>query len=313
MAASIKELILNLLVGEHNNPNTKVEVNVCTNYSECLDLFTKAQCTQDTDLVVQVNFPTKSGMDQYALGENIGFFKNKLNLVRDGMKTKYSNIEVEMDYRTYSNNLKLTFGWDPSSNERDFRDFSEIIGIATKVGFQVLDLSLEINQRIPTGNFDNDENKLTGKLTGNLKVNEMKMLNFSKEFLRDNPYAFPLPPIIGSLLMFGNIDLRMKNIEDVIDSGLIPWPQEVPRFSGFRGLKEFVLPFASQGLNSLPKEDGDMNIYALFCELYEKIYNSIQGISELKVGFKNHLVTIKFTGFELFNGYFPDINTLKNV
>jgi hypothetical protein len=252
-------------------------------------------------------------MDQYALGENIGFFKNKLNLVRDGMRTKYSNIEVEVDYRTYLNNLKLTFGWEPSSNERDFRDFNDIIGVATKVGFQNLDLSLEINQRIPSGNYETDEPKLTGKLSGNLKVNEVKILNFSKEFLRDNPYAFPVPPILASLLMFGNIDLRTKNIEDVVDNGLIPWPQEVPRFSGFNGLKEFVLPLAGQGLNSLPKEDGDMNIYSLFCEIYEKIYGSIQGISEIKIGFKNHLMTIKFSGFDLFNGYFPDINTLKNV
>jgi len=243
----------------------------------------------------------------------LGFFKNKLNLVREPMKTKYSNIEVEVDYRTYNNNLKLTFGWEPSSNERDFRDFNEIVEIASKVGFQVLDIGVEINQRVPSGNYETDETKLTGKVNGNLKVNEAKMLNFSKDFLRDNPYAFPVPPILASLLMFGNIDLRLKNIEDVVDSGLIPWPPEVPRFSGFNGLKEFVLPFASQGLNSLPKEDGELNIYSLFTEIYEKVFNSIQGISEIKIGFKNHLITIKFTGFELFNGYFPDINTLKNL
>jgi len=131
--------------------------------------------------------------------------------------------------------------------------------------------------------------------------------------LRDHPYAFPGPGIVASLFMYGNLDLRLKNVEDIIDFGLVPWPEEIPRFSGFNGLKQFVLPFAGQGLQSLPKGDGEMNVYGLVTELYEKVYDSITGISEIKLGYKNHIVTLKFTGFDLFTGYFPDINTLKNI
>jgi len=141
----------------------------------------------------------------------------------------------------------------------------------------------------------------------------MRFNTFVRDYIRDNPYSPPFPGLIGSMLMTGNVDLRMHNFEDLIDNGLIPWPQEIPRFCGFNGLKNFVLPFAGEGLNTLPRGEGEMNIYGLFTEVYEKIYDSILGISEIKVGFKNHILTIKFTGFEIFSGYFPDVDTLKNL
>jgi len=314
MAASTKEIFLNVTVGDHQQPNTKVTVNFQSNYSDCQDLFSKTQgLNQETDLVLQVSFPAKSGIDDFTLGESIGFFKNKLNLLSDGMRTRFSNVESERDYVTYNKVLKLTFGWESSNNVSDFNGLNELISTIGKLGLQSLEVSLEINQRIPTSNYESDEPKLTGKITGNVKGNEMRFNTFVRDFIRDNPYATPIPGIIGSLLMSGNVDIRFHNIEDLIDNGLIPWPQEIPRFCGFNGLKNFALPFAGEGLNNLPKGEGDMNIYGLVTEVYEKIYNSIIGISEIKVAFKNHVLTIRFTGLEVFSGYFPDIDTLKNL
>jgi len=316
MAASTKEITVNVSVGDHNQPNTRITLNIQSNYSDCQELFQKTQgLVPENDLVVQFSFPCKSGLDDFTLGESIGFFKNKLNLVSDAMKTKFTNIETERDYITYNKILKLTFGWDSTDNrnQTDFRDFNEIITWASKLGLQQIECSLEINQRIPTNNYESDEPKLTGRFHGNVKSNEMRFNTFVRDYIRDNPYSPPLPGFFGSLLMTGNVELRMHNFEDLIDNGLVPWPQEIPRFCGFNGLKNFVLPFAGQGLDTLPKGEGEMNIYGLFTEVYERIYNSILGISEIKIGFKNHVVTVKFTGFELFNGYFPDIDTLKNL
>jgi len=313
MAASIKEVSLNVIVGQHTQPNTKVTLTFQSNYSECQDLFSKAQeLTPDTDVIVQVSFPAKSGIDDFTLGEHIGFFKNKLNLLSDGLKTRYNNIESERDYVTYNKVLKLTFGW-ANNNDRNFMDLNEVITNTAKLGIQNVDVSLDINQRIPTNNYETDEPKLTGKLSGNLKCNEMRFNTFVKDFLRDNPYVPPFPGMFGSLLISGNVDLRLHNLEDLVDNGILPWPQEIPRFSGFNGLKSFALPFVGQGLNSLPRGEGDMNIYGLVTEVYENIYNSITGISEIKVAFRNHVLTLKFTGFEFFSGYFPDIDTLKNL
>jgi len=314
MAASTKELVFNVVVGDHQQPNTKVTVNFYSNYSECQDLFSKTQgLNQESDIVVQLSFPAKSGIDDFTLGESIGFFKNKLNLLSDGMRTRYSNIDTERDYVTYNKVLKLTFGWDCNMNPNDFSGLNELISNITKIGIQQGEVSVEINQRVPTNNYDNDEPKLTGKLTGNLKCNEMRFNTFVRDFLRENPYAPPFPGLMGSLFMSGNIDTRLHNFEDLVDNGLLPWPQEIPRFCGFNGLKNFALPFAGEALSSLPRGEGEMNIYGLFTEVYEKIYNSIVGISEIKIGFKNHILCFKFQGFEVFSGYLPDIDTLKNL
>jgi len=105
----------------------------------------------------------------------------------------------------------------------------------------------------------------------------------------------------------------LHNLEDLFDNGIIPWPQEIPRFCGFNGLKTFILPYVARQLAYLPRGEGDMNIYGLFCEVYEKMFNTIVGISEIKIAFKNHLLLVKFTGFDLFSGYLPDIDTLKNL
>jgi hypothetical protein len=314
MAASTKDLNISIIVGDHQQPNTRVSVSMYSNYSECQDLFSKTQgMNQENDLVIQISFPTKSGLDDFTLGENIGFFKNKLNLVSDGMKTKYSNIESERDYVTYNKLLKLTFGWEPNNNTTMFNDLNEMVTNVRKFGIQSGELSLEINQRIPTSNYDSDEPKLSGRFTGNVKSNEMLFNSGVREFLQNNPYTFPGPGLFGCLFMTGNVELKGHNLEDLVDMGLVPWPQEIPRFCGFNGLKNFALPFVGEGLNGLPRDEGGINIYALITELYEKIYNSITGISEIKIGFKNHIVSIKFTGFDLFNGYFPDIDTLKNL
>jgi len=207
----------------------------------------------------------------------------------------------------------LTFGWEPSNNQYAFNDLNELVTGVRKFGIQSGDLSLEINQRIPTSNYESDEPKLTGKFTGNVKCNEMVFNSGVRDYLQSNPYTFPGPGIFGCLFLTGNVELRVHNLEDIVDMGLVPWPQEIPRFCGFNGLKNFVLPFAGEGLSSLPRDEGGINVYALITELYEKIYNSVTGISEIKVAFKNHIISVKFFGFELFTGYFPDIDTLKNM
>jgi len=312
MAASTKDFSVNLIVGDHNQPNTKITVNFTSNYTECQDLFAKHQgqeLNQESDLLLQFSFPTKSGLDDFTLGESIGFFKNKLNFYNPlfgNNKAKYTNIESERDYVTYSKVVKMTMVWN------DDRDLNAVMDVITKLGFLNVDLSLEINQRIPTNNYETDDPKLTGKLTGNVRSNEMKILNFVKDFIRDHPYSDHVPGMLSTLLLSGNIDLRFRNIENLIDGGILPWPQDIPRFVGFNGLKNFALPFVGEALETLPRGEGEMNIYGIVTEIYQKLYESISGISEIKIAYKNHILTIKFTGFDLFNGYFPDIETLKN-
>jgi len=114
-----------------------------------------------------------------------------------------------------------------------------------------------------------------------------------------------------SLFLSGNVNLRLHHFDDLIDTGVVPWPQEIARVSGFNGLKKILLPFAGQALQTLPRGEGEMNVYGLVTELYEKLFNSISGISEIKVGFRNHVLCVKFTGLDFFNGYLPDIETLK--
>jgi len=314
MAAVTKEININVSMGENHNPNTKIDLTFHSNYTECLDMFQNTNLNYEHDIIVQISFPIKSGVDEFSLGENVGYFKNKLNLIRDGMKTRYSNVEVVRNYSTYSNVCRLSFGWDPqNSNQNDYRDLMSFVTNSQKLGLHTADLSLEINQRIPTSNYETDEPKLTGKLTGTVRCNETRCNQFLKEYLQEHPYEPKPPYFILSLFLNGNVNLRLHHFDDLIDTGVFPWPPEIERVSGFNGLKRVLLPFVGQGLSQLPRGEGDMNIYGLVTELYEKIFNSISGVSEVKVGFKNHILCLKFTGFDFFNGYLPDVDTLKGL
>jgi len=302
-------------MGEHQNSNTKLDLSFFSNYTECLDMFQNTNLNYEQDIIVQISFPIKSGVDEFTLGENIGYFKNKLNLIRDGMKTRYSNVEVVRNYTTYSNVCKLSFGWDSqNSNQNDYRDLITFVTTVQKLGIQNAELSLEVNQRIPTSNYETDEPKTTGKLTGNIKCNETRCNQFIRENITERPYSPDLPGFYAlSLFLSGNVNLRLHHFDDLIDTGVVPWPQEIERVSGFNGLKRILLPFVGQGLSTLPKGEGDMNIYGLVTELYDKLFNSISGVSEIKAGFKNHVICAKLTGFDFFNGYFPDVEILKSL
>jgi len=312
MAAVTKEINVNVVLGEHQNTNTKIDLSFHSNYTECLDMFQSTNLNYEQDIIVQISFPIKSGVDEFALGENIGYFKNKLNIVREGMRTRYSNIEVVRNYTSYNNVCRLSFGWDSqNSNQNDYRDLINFVTNSQKLGVQTAELSLEINQRIPTSNFETDEPKLTGRLSGTFRCNETRCNQHIKEYIQEHPYDAPPPFWAFSLFLSGNVNLRLHHIDDLIDTGVLPWPQEIERVSGFNGLKRILLPFVGQGLSTLPRGEGDMNIYGLVTEVYEKLFASISGVSEVKVGFKNHILCLKFTGFDFFNGYFPEVETLK--
>jgi len=229
------------------------------------------------------------------------------------MRTRYSNVEVVRNMSTYSNVCRLSFGWDSQgSNPNDYRDLMTFVTNSQSLGVQNAELSVEINQRVPTSNYETDEPKLTGKLTGNVKCNETRCNQFIKDIITSRPFHPDMPPLYAlSMFLSGNVNLRLHHFDDLIDTGVVPWPQEIERVSGFNGLKKILLPFVGQGLSNLPRGDGDMNFYGLVIEIYEKLFNSISGISEIKFGFKNHIVCIKFTGFDVFNGYFPEVETLK--
>jgi len=315
MAAVTKEINVNVTMGEHQISNTRLDLSFHSNYTECLDMFQNTQLNYEQDIIVQISFPVKSGVDEFTLGENIGYFKNKLNIVREGMKTRYSNVEVVRNYTTYSNVCRLSFGWDSqNSNQNDYQHLTTFVTNVQKAGVHNAELTLEINQRIPTSNYETDEAKLTGKLSGNIKCNETRCNQVIREFINEKPYGSDVPAFYAlSLFLNGNVNLRLHHFDDLIDTGVFPWPPEIERVSGFNGLKKVLLPFVGQALSSLPRGEGDMNIYGLVTEVYEKLFNSISGISEIKVGFKNHVVCVKFTGFDFFNGYLPDIDTLKTL
>jgi len=52
--------------------------------------------------------------------------------------------------------------------------------------------------------------------------------------------------------------------------------------------------------------------YNFFTELYQKLHETITGVAEVRIGFRNYVISVKFSGLDFMNGYFPDLQTLLN-
>jgi len=318
MADQIKVLNVAVTVGDHNYfDGPKINFSVRTNYQECLELFTKTGLNFDNDLVYKIFFNTKSSLDDYTLGENMGFFRNKINWMKTDqsgprVQNHSMNLDLVRDYTTYQNQVVLTVGLDQTNNMQIINDLTQSATFSNEYGFHDLELSLEINQRLPSTNFDQDEQKLHGKLSGKIEFSEMKLGQQLRKMIKEQPYG-PVPFWgFGLLMMNGDVDLHFHQFEQLIDSGMLPWPPEIPRISGFVGLKNFLMPLVGGQMQMIPKQEGDFKPYDFVTELYQKFYETITGISEIKVGFKNYVISIKFSGLDFMNGYFPDLQTLLN-
>jgi len=304
-----KEITINVTVGDHNSYQpTKIDLTLASNYVECTEMFKNTNLNPENDLIIHITFPAKPAMDSMQLQENVGYLKNNLNLVKEPLDAKYSNLEVVKDPYSYASNLRLSFGFEPK--ERDAQDLTEIASYLSQAGIQNAELSLEVNQKIPQNAYDSDDAKLTGKFKGNVRVGQQKFELLLQNLI--NKWG-PSPLAgFGTMFALANIDLKFGNFETLIDRGLIPWPAEIPRVNGFVGLKQFLVPQVGQLYSEIPRgEAEDLNLADLFSEVYTKVYDSIIGVTHVKFGFKGFVVTIKFEGFELFNGYLPDMDTIK--
>jgi len=322
MADSIKIMNVSVAVGDNQNfqDGPKIQVSIRSNYQECLELFSKTGLNFDNDLVYKIIFNIKSNLDDYTLGENIGFFKNKLNFLKTDqngplVRNHSMNLELIRDYQTYQNQVHLTVGLDSNNNSQIINDLEALAKNSNDFGLHVLDLNVEVNQRMPTTNYEQDEPRLCGRLTGKIEFNEMRMSQQLRRLIREQPYG-PVPFWgFGLLMQNGEVDLQFHSLEQLIDSGLIPWPDGVPRFSGFGGLKNFLLPLAGNGMKELPRNldtygGGNFSPYNFTTELYSKLYETMTGVAEVKIGFRNYVISIKFSGLDFMNGYFPDLQTL---
>jgi len=113
------------------------------------------------------------------------------------------------------------------------------------------------------------------------------------------------------LFATGKIDLAFHSLDYAIDHGIFPWPDGIPKFSGFVGLKQLFTPQIAVTYGYMKNEIGDA--INLIEDSYKKVYDTVSGIVELKVAFRGNLFKIKFDNFEIFNGFMPEIDTIREL
>jgi len=313
---SHKELNINITVGEHvqSTNNTKIDVTLSKNaasddFSEIFNRINNDHgnnghsLSRTDDVAVEFTFNTKTN-DVLILGENIGTLKNYLNMVKEPMTTSYSHLDSFRDSFTYQNKIRLSFGW-PHRESADFRDLANFANKFSQSGVTHLELSVEVNQRFPQSNADVDESKLTGKLSFIGKAVEDQFNTFLTELsTRERGAKY------FSLFMNGNIDLKFHSLDFAIDNGLLPWPPGLPRIYGFVALKQLMVP---QMAAIFGQVGSDPQLGQLIEDAYTKIYDSISGLSELRVAYKGIVLKFKFDGFEIFNGFLPEASLVKEL
>jgi len=226
------------------------------------------------------------------------------------MNVKWTNLETVQSndfYYTASKQLRLSLGWEYDDNNVEFRNFNRFTSQIVDVGFINFDFSLEVNQKFPQSSSDIDEPKLTGKAFFNAKANETKFNTFLRES-KDTRFA-PFIPV----MLFSNskIDLSVHSLDYAIDNGVLPWPQELPKFSGFVGLKQLLVPQMAMTYQEMKNNMADA--INLIEDTYKKIFESVSGITAINIAYKGLLLKLKFENFDIFNGFMPEIDTLKEI
>jgi len=312
MANHNKEITFDITVGDHqNNTNvTKLDLSISRSVEEVNDIFNRTQnLNRASDIVIEVCFAAKN-LPTIELGENIASLKNYLNMVKEPMNVKWTNLETVNSndfYFTATKQLRLSLGWEYDDNNYEFKNFNKFTSQVVEVGFQNFDLSFEVNQKFPQASSDIDEPKLTGKVHFNAKANETNFNTFLRES-KDTRFAQFIPVMLFS---YSKIELAVHSLDYAIDNGVIPWPPELPKFSGFVGLKQLLVPQMAMTYQQMKNDMGDA--INLIEDTYKKIYESVSGITSISIAYKGLLLKVKFDNFDIFNGFMPEIDHLKEL
>jgi hypothetical protein len=307
-----KEINFSLNIGNHSaNSPTKLDLSITRNVEQVNEIFNRTQnLNRASDVVVEIDFNAKN-LESIELGENISTLKNYLNMIKEPMNVKFTNLDSVNDtafYYSASKLLRLTLGWEYDENIAEFRQLNKLVSNVIEIGFQNFDFAVEVNQRFPQSTSDVDEPKLTGKATFIATANENNFNNFMKEKKDNSRWAQFFP-----VLMFSSskIELSVHSLDYAIDHGVLPWPVELPKFSGFVGLKQLLVPQLAMFYSSLKNDMQDgVNLIE---DTYKKIYDSVSGIQSISIAFRGLLFKLKFENFDIFNGFMPDIDTIKEL
>jgi len=302
-----KEISLNLTVGNHNTQQpTKIHITLARDPDQVNELFnrTNNQLNAANDIVIEASFPCKN-LSPMVVGENVSALKNYLNTLKEPMQYKISNLEQTTSNDYYGTNkiIRLSFGWEYSEN-LGIKPLSDNINKLIDGGFHNIDFMIEVNQKFPQSPNDVDEQKLTGKASLNAKVTEASFNNEIKKLKEPFNLIFPL-------FRNGKLELAVHSLEYALEMGIIPWPDGLPKFTGFVGLKQLLVPQMAITYQQVKNEFQDtINVFE---DAYKKIFETVSGVSEVRVAFRGFVLKFKFEGFDIFNGFLPDIDTIKEL
>jgi len=308
-----KEVNVTVTLGEHNvyGSTTKVSLKISHDSSDFGQMFHNTQgLNPQTDIIVNAMFTTKSSADPLSSGETTGFFKNYINMAKDAARFKNVFIDMARDPNTYSDCYRVCLAWD-STTLPDSESLNAFSTGFTQVGHENVDVSLEINQKFQTSQYDTDEPRLSAKLMGNARFNQTVLDTFIHNYLNSGAYINSDTRAFCHMIhifLSGSLDLKFNSIESLLDNNFIKLPEGIPRVSGFVALRQFLVPQMGQLYGEVGR---DPQIAQIFDAVYAKVYENISGISEVKFGFKGIVVTFKFEHFNLFQGFMPSLEDIK--
>jgi hypothetical protein len=300
-----KDINFSITLGDHKDyyQQTKITVTLYKDPygTELTSLFNNTGLDKNKDVVIQSTFTSKI-YDPVALGESIGTLKNYMYILQEPFSVDYSELE------SVNNTLKLTFGVQGDPTNADYNDFVKVMDKIPSLGIQNAEVSLALNQKVPTSSFDVDEQKLTAKFSANLKCNQNSFDTLCSEMLQTTKVGvFRMLPFFAS----ASVDMKLNSFDHAIEKGIIPWPQDMPKVYGFVGAKQLLLPLCAQFYTQSKNENPE--VMKVMEDAYTKVYETVAGITEIKIGSKNFIMSIKFEGFDLFNGFLPEFQTIKDL
>jgi len=90
-------------------------------------------------------------------------------MAKDAARFKNVFIDMARDPNTYSDCYRVCLAWD-STTLPDSESLNAFSTGFTQVGHENVDVSLEINQKFQTSQYDTDEPRLSAKLNGKRSI-----------------------------------------------------------------------------------------------------------------------------------------------
>jgi len=230
-------------------------------------------------------------------------------MAKDIARFKNCVVDIVRDNVTYNNCYRVAVGFGPEADAGAFEALNYAVNQFSQAGNENAEVSLEINQRFPTSQFDTDESKLSAKFNANVRFSQYTLDHFLQQlsqqtYRQDNKNAITLLQFFLS----GTVDLKFNSIESLLDSKFVELPEGIPRINGFVSLRQFLIPQIGGLYGEVTR---DPQIGQLFDGIYSKLYDSITGFHELKIGFRGYVLSVKFDNFNLFQGFLPTLEDIK--